>query len=189
MQKTTTVDINIQENDFIELISNVPALRLKQYKSALIIIIINTILCFLLIQYGKSLNFTTAEYNTATFSAIVLHVILTIIFLTLLRKKTKKMIREIAKERFKEPGRSNVTFNIDIDLNVIKINKRNIKLGNDAIVIISTSKNYLIYLGNKVDDDKVLIPKIGDSNYIKDVNAIIDYLSKLKNTKIIEKNK
>lgn len=189
MQNNLGINFNIQEKDYIQLFSNMPSLKIQKYKSVFTIVIINIVLYFLIMFYAKSLDFSSGQFAIASLVALAVLGTLTTIFLFNFRRKHKKMIFDISKEKYQELRGDVVNLTLDKDLNIITINNRNIPFIEEDTLIINTPKNYFIYFGKKIYSNKVLIPKRGDDKYKNNVNELIDYLSKFKNVKIIESNK
>ncbi|TYS58399.1 hypothetical protein FZC76_22640 [Sutcliffiella horikoshii] len=189
MQKQVDITFEIQEKDYIQLFSNMPALKFQKYKAVFTIIIINIVLYFSIMLYAKSLEFTPEQFALANLLALAVHGTITTILLIKFRKKYKKMVLDIAKEKYQEITGEKIEMMLDKDLNIILINKRSIPLFEEHIKIISTSENYLIYIGSKIHSNKIFVPKKGDKYYKKNLSHIIQYLTELENAQLIEENK
>ncbi|MGD7052364.1 hypothetical protein [Sutcliffiella horikoshii] len=189
MQKNLSINYNIEEKEYIQLFNNMPIVRTQKYLLAFTIIIVSTIVCYLVTLYVKSLNFTPNEYSNAKLIVIGVFVILALVLLINFRKKHKKMVFDIAKEKYQGLRGDEVNLTLDKDLNCITINNRNVPFVEEDIFIIHTPAAYFIYFGKQLYSDKVLIPKSGDDNFKNSVYELIDYLTKFKNIKIIERNR
>lgn len=187
MQKIIGIDFKIYEKDYIQLFSNMPALKRKKYSSTLTILIISVTMYFLVMLYTKTLDFTTEQYNAANLFTIAVYIIITLLVFLIFNRKYKKLVYTVAKEKYCAGKGNDVHLVIDKDSNIMKMNKRAIPL-NEKILILSTLENYLVYIGKKIDSEKIFLPKNGDSEYKESLNEMIDYLQKTKNAKIIVKN-
>lgn len=141
MQNNLGINFNIQEKDYIQLFSNMPSLKIQKYKSVFTIVIINIVLYFLIMFYAKSLDFSSGQFAIASLVALAVLGTLTTIFLFNFRRKHKKMIFDISKEKYQELRGDVVNLTLGDDKY-----KNNV---NELIDYLSKFKNVKIIESNK----------------------------------------